>query len=102
MEQKSQATTFTTGREEEDDLDAVFTDAQLQVVAENEHAITQREKEINQLAKSILGLAEIFKELNVMVIDQGSVLDRVDYNIEQTNIHLEQAHDELVKVGGLI
>lgn len=33
-----------------------------------------------------------------MVIDQGTILDRIDYNIEQTNIHLESGHKELEKV----
>ena len=87
------------------ELPQVFTDAQLQMEAANEAAISEREKEINQIAKSILGLteliegvAEIFKDLNVMVIDQGSILDRIDYNIEQTNVSLEKGHEELQKV----
>lgn len=76
----------------------VFSDAQMAVVEANDHAITQREKEINEIAKSIMTLAEIFRELQTMVIDQGTVLDRIDYNIEQTNVHLESAHGELLKV----
>ena len=28
----------------------------------------------------------------------GSVLDRIDYNIEQANIELQQGHEQLVKV----
>jgi syntaxin 16 len=48
--------------------------------------------------KSINGLAEVFKEINQLVIDQGTILDRIDYNIEQTNVHMESAHGELVKV----
>jgi syntaxin 16 len=98
---QSQATQFNKQAHEDGDLDLVFTDAELRQVASNNIAITEREKEINQIAKSILGLAEIFKELNVMVIDQGSVLDRIDYNIEQTNVHLESAHKELTKVANL-
>ncbi|KAI8923284.1 t-SNARE [Entophlyctis helioformis] len=82
---------------DEEDLDAVFTDAQLATVINNERAISEREREINEIAKSILGLAEVFKDLNTMVIDQGTVLDRIDYNVEQTNIALEDAHKELVK-----
>ncbi|KAJ3260785.1 hypothetical protein HK103_007348 [Boothiomyces macroporosus] len=78
--------------EDEDDLDAMA------VVNSNEQAITQREKEINEIAKSIMTLADIFKELQTMVIDQGTVLDRIDYNIEQTNVSLEAAHGELLKV----
>ncbi|KAL2917489.1 t-SNARE affecting a late Golgi compartment protein 2 [Polyrhizophydium stewartii] len=83
---------------DDEGLDAVFTDAQLAVVVNNERAISEREREINEIAKSILGLAEVFKDLQTMVIDQGTVLDRIDYNIEQTNVALEDAHKELTKV----
>ncbi|KAJ3020772.1 hypothetical protein HKX48_000223 [Thoreauomyces humboldtii] len=81
----------------DDDLDAVFTDAQLQIVQNNERAITEREREINEIVKSMLGVADIFKELHTMVIDQGTVLDRIDYNIEQTNVHMEDAHGQLLQ-----
>ncbi len=37
------------------------------------------------LAKSIEELSVIFKELAVLVIDQGTVLDRIDYNMEQVS-----------------
>ena len=65
-------------------------------MANNERAISQREREINDLAKSIIELADIFKNLQTMVIDQGTILDRIDYNLEQTNITLEDAHKELI------
>ena len=35
------------------------------------------------IAKSIEELATIFKELAVLVIDQGTILDRIDFNMEQ-------------------
>ncbi|KAI8589405.1 t-SNARE [Geranomyces variabilis] len=81
----------------DDELDAVFTDAQLQVVQNNERAITEREREINEIVKSMLGVADIFKELHTMVIDQGTVLDRIDYNIEMTNVNMEEAHKQLMQ-----
>ncbi|KAI9008240.1 t-SNARE [Gaertneriomyces semiglobifer] len=83
---------------DDDDLDSVFTDAQMQVVQNNERAISQREKEIQDIANAMMNVADIFRELHTMVIDQGTVLDRIDYNIEQTNIHMQDAHRELTKV----
>ncbi|KAJ3063834.1 Syntaxin-16 [Podochytrium sp. JEL0797] len=83
--------------EDEEDLDAVFTDAQLATLQNNDRAISEREKEITEIVKSINGLAEIFKELQTMVIDQGTVLDRVDYNIESTATYMADAHVQLEK-----
>lgn len=88
-----------TGQDPRDnELDAVFLDSQLAQITSNERAISQREKEISEIAKSINSLATIFKDLQTMVIDQGTILDRIDYNIEQTAVHVEAAHEELVKV----
>lgn len=66
-------------------------------IQENEAKIKEREEEINEIAKSIFSLAEIFKQLQVLVIDQGTVLDRIDYNIELTVTHMKQATVELEK-----
>ena len=49
-------------------------------------------------AESINELAEIFKELTVLIVDQGTILDRIDYNLE---VALERTKDgvgELTKV----
>jgi len=44
--------------------------------------IHERDQEIGRIAKSIEELALVFKELAVLVIEQGSVLDRIDYNMD--------------------
>lgn len=64
----------------------------------NDAAILQREKEINDIAKGIIELADIFKELQNMVIDQGTMLDRIDYNIEKMAENVKGADKELVVV----
>ncbi|KAF9362405.1 hypothetical protein BGX34_006248 [Mortierella sp. NVP85] len=72
-----------------------FTSAQ-QAFADQSHAsITQREQEINHISRSIFQLADIFKDLQSMVIDQGTLLDRIDFNVEQTAVHLQDAVHEL-------
>ncbi|KAK9722378.1 t-SNARE affecting a late Golgi compartment protein 2 [Basidiobolus ranarum] len=72
-----------------------FNDSQLALVESSEEAIEQREREINEIAKSIGTLAEIFRELQTLVIDQGTLLDRIDYNVEQVAMHMNSAVEEL-------
>lgn len=54
-----------------------------------------RDRELNDIAKSISDLAELFKDLSSLVIDQGTLLDSVEYNIEQTVVEVQQAVKEL-------
>lgn len=59
-----------------------FTTQQVQVVDDLQEAIESRDQEISKIAQSIEELGTIFKELAVLVIDQGTILDRIDYNME--------------------
>ncbi|EMC99215.1 hypothetical protein BAUCODRAFT_44249, partial [Baudoinia panamericana UAMH 10762] len=61
----------------------------------NDSAIEQREREIEKIAQGVIDLHDVFLELNSMVIDQGTVLDRVDYNVERTAEHMKEAEKEL-------
>jgi syntaxin 16 len=64
----------------------------------NDASIVQREREIEDIARGILDLSELFKELQTMVIDQGTMLDRIDYNVELTRDRVKDAHVELRQV----
>lgn len=55
----------------------------------------QREREITDIAQGIIELADIFKELQSMIIDQGTMLDRIDYNVERMAIDVKGADKEL-------
>ncbi|SGZ32586.1 BQ5605_C040g11892 [Microbotryum silenes-dioicae] len=57
--------------------------------------IQQRDAEINAIAQSIIDLADLFKDLSSMVIDQGTLLDRVDFNVEQMGGEVRAAVEEL-------
>jgi syntaxin 16 len=67
----------------------------LAVEEHNESVIDQRDREITAIAGSIADLAELFRDLNLMVIDQGTLLDRIDYNIEQMATDIRGAVEEL-------
>ncbi|KAL0135694.1 t-SNARE [Mucor lusitanicus] len=81
----------------DEDAQVGFTESQLAVLESNNELIDQREREVNQIAKSIHQLAEIFRDLQTLVIDQGSMLDRIDYNIEQTTVQVKEAVVQLDK-----
>lgn len=62
---------------------------------QNDAAIEQREREINDIAKGIIELSDIFRELQTMIIDQGTMLDRIDYNVERMGTEVKAADREL-------
>ena len=73
------------------------TTQQLSVVDDLQSEIQSRDKEISQIAKSIEELGSIFKELAVLVIDQGTILDRIDYNMEEVVEHTKTGIQQLEK-----
>jgi len=72
-----------------------FNGTQLAVVEDLNSAVQSRDKEIAQIVKSIEELGSIFKELAVLVIDQGTILDRIDYNMEAVVEHTKEGIDQL-------
>jgi len=79
------------------EVDSGFTDAQMQKLTDITADVTQRERDIIHIAKSISELAEIFNDLNTLVIDQGTILDRIDYNLEHTDMNIDAGIEELKK-----
>ncbi|XP_050296809.1 syntaxin-16 [Anthonomus grandis grandis] len=87
-----------------EDIDSFFVNTQrmsqqqlLMLEEENTRFAQEREKEVNAIVKSIVDLNEIFKDLSQMVADQGTVLDRIDYNIENTQIQVYEGYKQLQK-----
>lgn len=80
-----------------DFIDSGFTERQIALVDDTAAMVEQRDAEIQHIAKSIEELAQIFKELAVLVIDQGTILDRIDFNMETAVEHAKEGVVNLEK-----
>ena len=66
----------------------------LQIESTND-VLKKRDNEINNLVNSINELSTIFKDLQCLVFEQGTILDRIDYNIEKAVEHHKDANVDL-------
>ncbi|XP_012569490.1 syntaxin-43 isoform X2 [Cicer arietinum] len=94
---------------QEDEFDDVgFSREQMTKLKKSEHISAEREREIEQVTKSVHELAQIMKDLSVLVIDQGTIVDRIDYNIQSVATSVEEGFKQLQKAersqkkGGMI
>jgi len=74
-----------------------FTDEQAVLLELAERNVEERDQEIQKIAVSINELSTIFKELATLVIDQGTILDRIDYNMENVVVSTQRGVKELEK-----
>jgi syntaxin 16 len=65
----------------------------LKIHADNQ--LQRRDEEISTLLNSINQLATTFQDLQVIVQEQGTILDRIDYNIDTTVDNVEKANKNL-------
>lgn len=90
----------------ESDADKFFSQSTLQTTTQqkllhsNDSIILQREQEIEEIAQGIIELSDLFRDLQSMIIDQGTMLDRIDYNVERMATDLKDADKELNVASG--
>ncbi|KAL5663644.1 hypothetical protein ACJX0J_023752, partial [Zea mays] len=83
---------------EDDEFDDVgFTEIQMSKLKKSEAFTREREREIEQVVESVNELAQIMKDLSVLVIDQGTIIDRIDYNIQNVAASVEEGYKQLQK-----
>jgi len=74
-----------------------WTGAQQKKTDDMSKQVADREQEITKIAQSINDLNMVFKDLATLVIEQGTVLDRIDYNIQQTVVAVDEGKKQLFK-----
>ncbi|XP_048226371.1 syntaxin-43 isoform X2 [Ricinus communis] len=85
-------------RYEDDEFNDVgFSEYQLTKLKKSKQLSEEREREINQVVASVHELAQIMKDLSVLVIDQGTIVDRIDYNIQNVATSVEEGFKQLQK-----
>ncbi|CCW62116.1 unnamed protein product [Phytomonas sp. EM1] len=70
---------------------------QIETIMLNQQMAQERVKEFERIYTSIKSLHEIFKDLGSLVIEQGAMLDRIDYNMNVTHTRVQRARTELQK-----
>lgn len=81
-EHNSETTSETTPEALAAERPTSFTDMQLQSVQNSSALAEERKRELSRVATNINDLATLVKDIAALVVDQGTVLDRVDYNLE--------------------
>ena len=59
--------------------------------------LKKRDSEINVLLTNMTNLSETFKDLQNLVMEQGSILDRIDYNIDVAVVNVSKGKKNIEK-----
>lgn len=62
--------------------------------------LKEREMEIKKLENDIVGVNEIFKELGMMIHEQGSMIDSIEHHVDNTGHQVQQGREQLQKAQG--
>lgn len=74
-----------------------YTDADIQELLLEEIRQDTVSKEIKEILDSIQELQGMFEDLNTLVVEQGTMLDRIDFNLQKTQEHVSKGLVELNK-----
>ena len=64
---------------------------------ENNIQLRQRDEDLTNLLKSVNELASIFKDMQTLVMEQGTILDRIDYNIDIASSNVTKGKKSITK-----
>ncbi|XP_028997075.1 syntaxin-7-like isoform X2 [Betta splendens] len=72
--------------------------AQADAITEDDlQLIQERELAIRQLESDIVDINDIFKDLGMMVHEQGDMIDSIEANVETADVHVQNATQQLTR-----
>ena len=77
------------------DYDPGFSDVQVLRANNMIDEAIARDNEVVKIIESVNELAAVMKDLSVLIIDQGTILDRIDYNVEQVATNVAEGVKQL-------
>ncbi|KAL3973167.1 KRAB domain-containing zinc finger protein [Sarotherodon galilaeus] len=79
------------------DMDSPTNPLQLQLIDEQDSYIQSRADTMQNIESTIVELGSIFQQLAHMVKEQEETVQRIDANVEDTQLNVEAAHTEILK-----
>lgn len=79
------------------DMDSRANPLQLQLIDEQDSYIQSRADTMQNIESTIVELGSIFQQLAHMVKEQEETIQRIDANVEDTQLNVEMAHSEILK-----
>jgi len=84
------------GEDSKINLSDEYDEEELELDEIEEYRSRHKDKEIHELTESVRDLAVLFKELSTLVIEQGTIIDRIDYNIDHALVDTQKGKKHLV------
>jgi len=72
----------TTNSEGNDNIQKANNDQNFLMKDEPDILLKERDNELDKIVKGVNNLHEMFKDMTILVNEQGTILDRIDYNID--------------------
>ena len=64
---------------------------------DNNLALIRRDNQLNSLLDNVNDLTQLFKDMQNLVMEQGTILDRIDYNIDIASTNITSGKNSIVK-----
>ena len=67
------------------------------LLANDNLTLMRRDSQLNNLLDNVNDLTQLFKDMQNLVMEQGSILDRIDYNIDIASTNISSGKKSIIK-----